>query len=56
MGGDNTLGYKAYARATIEKHPRSEDDSKITFKYEEMKYLDSNHDDAIVVSIRMINA
>lgn len=35
---------------------RSKDNSKITFKDEEMEYLDSNHDDAIVVFVKMINA
>lgn len=33
-----------------------EDNPKITFKEEETKYPDLNHDDALVVSLRMINA
>lgn len=32
------------------------DDPKITFKEEKMKYLDPNHDNALVFSVRMINA
>lgn len=33
-----------------------EDDPKITFKEKEIEYLDLNHDNAFVVSMRMINA
>lgn len=33
-----------------------EDDSKITFKKKKVEYLDPNHSDALVVSMRMINA
>lgn len=36
--------------------PRLEDNSEITFKEEEMEYLDLNYDDALVISMRMINA
>lgn len=33
-----------------------ENDLEIIFKEEEMKYLNSNHDDALIVFVRMINA
>lgn len=32
------------------------DDWEITFTEKEMEYLDPNHDDALLVSVRMINA
>ena len=41
--------------ATIEKCSMLEDDSEITFKKEEMEYFDSNHVDALVVYVRIIN-
>lgn len=53
--GDNLSGRKAYAQAIIEKHPRIQDNLEITFKKEEMKYLDLNHDDALVISVSIIN-
>ena len=31
------------------------DDLEIIFKEEEMKYFDPNHDDDLIVSMRMIN-
>ena len=34
----------------------TEDDSKITLKKKKIEYLDPNHGDALVVSMRMINA
>lgn len=46
----------AYAQVVIEKHPRMEDNVEIAFKKEETKYLDFNHDDALIVFIWMINA
>lgn len=55
-GGDNTLGHGAYARATIKNHMRSKDDSEITFKDEETEYINPNHDDALGVFVRIINA
>lgn len=33
---------------------RMESDSKITFKKEKIEYLDPNHDNTLVISIRMI--
>lgn len=53
--GYNFLGRKTYAQAIIEKHSRAEDNLKITFKKKEMKYLDLNYNDALVVSMRAIN-
>ena len=35
LGGDNSLGHKPYAQATIEKCPRFEEDLEIFFKKEE---------------------
>lgn len=55
-GEDNSSGCKTYAQATIVKHLRTEGDLKITFKEEEMKFLDPNNNDTSVVSIRIINA
>lgn len=40
----------------MERHLILEDDSKITFKGKETKCLNSNHDDALMVYVRMINA
>ncbi|THU67756.1 hypothetical protein C4D60_Mb05t28050 [Musa balbisiana] len=54
--GDNSSGYKAFTEATIEKCPRIEGGLEIILKEEETEYLDPNHNDALVVSIRMINA
>lgn len=54
LRGNNSSSSKAYARATIEKHLRTWDNSEITFKEEETKYLDSNHDNILIVSVRMI--
>ena len=33
-----------------------DDNLEITYKEEEVRYLDSNNDNALVVSMRMINA
>lgn len=55
LSGDNFLSYKAYTWTIIEKHLRMESDSQITFKKEKIEYLDPNHDNALVISIRMIN-
>lgn len=55
-GGDNTSSRKVYDWATIEKCPRLENNSKITFKDEEMEYLDPNLDNTLVVFVRIINA
>lgn len=53
--GDNSLAYKSYAQATTEMHPRMKGESKVTYKDEDTEYFDPNHDDALVVSMRMIN-
>lgn len=53
--GDSSLGHKTYTRATIEKCPRTKGDMKITFKKEERKYVDLNYDNAMIVSVTMIN-
>lgn len=53
---DSSSKHKAYARATIEKHPRLGKGNKITFKKEEMEYLNPNRNNALVVSIKIINA
>ena len=55
-GGDNSSSRKAYTWTTIEKCTRMEDNPKITFKEEETEYLDPSDDDALVVSVRIINA
>ena len=55
-GGVIYSGYKGYTRVTIRKRSQIGDDSEIIFKVEEMENLDSNHDDALVVFVRMINA
>lgn len=54
--GDNSLRHKAYTWTTIKECLMPEKDVKIIFKKEEMKYLNRNHDDALVISVRMINA
>lgn len=53
--GDSSSSHKAYAQATNEKCLRITFDLEIIFKKEDMKYLDPNHNYALVVSIRMIN-
>ncbi|RRT56814.1 hypothetical protein B296_00047616, partial [Ensete ventricosum] len=47
-------GWKAYARAVMEKHPRQTNEPKITFEAGDAKYPD--HDDALVVSVCIANA
>lgn len=47
---------KVYARAIIEKCPRQERGAEITFKEKEREYLDPNHDNTLVVFVKMINA
>lgn len=54
-GADSSSGCKAYARATIEKHSWIKGDLEITFKEEEVELLNLNHDNTLVVSMRMIN-
>lgn len=45
-----------YTCAIIEKHTRIKDDPNITIKEKETEYLDSNYEDTLIVSVRMINA
>ncbi|RWW82860.1 hypothetical protein BHE74_00008655 [Ensete ventricosum] len=52
--GDCASGRKAYARTVMEKCPRKKDEPNITFEVGETKY--PNHDDALVVSVRIANA
>lgn len=54
--GVSSLAHKSYAWAIIEKCSRIDDDSDITFKEEEVEYLNPNYDDALVVFMRMLNA
>ncbi|RWW08597.1 hypothetical protein BHE74_00048036 [Ensete ventricosum] len=51
--GDNSSVRKAYARAEVQKRPRAQCDSEITFKSEN-EYLD--HDDGLVILDRITNA
>lgn len=55
-GGDIYSNHKGYTRATIRKCLQTGDDLEIILKEEEMENLDLNHDDALVISIIMINA
>ncbi|XP_065035161.1 uncharacterized protein LOC135671137 [Musa acuminata AAA Group] len=52
--GSITTTRKAYARSTMEKHPRPEHEPKITFGAREVER--SHHDDALVISIQIANA
>ncbi|RWW81145.1 hypothetical protein BHE74_00010483 [Ensete ventricosum] len=51
---DSVSGRKAYAQAVVEKHPRQKDEPEITFEASETEYPD--HDDSLVVSVRIANA
>ncbi|XP_065026102.1 uncharacterized protein LOC135650558 [Musa acuminata AAA Group] len=53
-GDSSSMARKAYARSTVEKHPRPELKPEITFGTEEVER--SHHDDALVISIRITNA
>ncbi|RWW37679.1 hypothetical protein BHE74_00057168 [Ensete ventricosum] len=53
-GGDNVSGRKAYSHAVVEKCPRQTDEPEITFEARDAEYPD--HDDALLVSIRIANA
>lgn len=47
-------GHKAYTRVAIEKRPKWWNEPEITFSVQEATYPD--HDDALVISIRIANA
>ncbi|RWW33120.1 hypothetical protein GW17_00002195 [Ensete ventricosum] len=52
--GNNSSTRKAYVRAAVEKKPRCRLDPEISFQPEGEEY--SNHDDAMVITIRIANA
>lgn len=56
LEGDSSSTHKANALATIEKLSQMENDLEIIFKKEKMEYLGLNHDDALVIFMRMVNA
>ncbi|RWW65391.1 hypothetical protein BHE74_00027306 [Ensete ventricosum] len=52
--GDSTSGWKAYARAIMEKRPHEVDEPQISFESREVEYPD--HGDVLVISVRITNA
>ncbi|RZS13144.1 hypothetical protein BHM03_00044673 [Ensete ventricosum] len=52
--GDSSSTRKAYARSTVEKRPKRDSDPEITFNSGNEKY--PNHDNALVISMRIANA
>ncbi|RRT85228.1 hypothetical protein B296_00000112 [Ensete ventricosum] len=51
---DSASSRKAYARAVVEKRLKEKDEPEIAFEVGEIEYPD--HDDALVVSINIVNA
>ncbi|RRT58081.1 hypothetical protein B296_00006103 [Ensete ventricosum] len=53
VGGDSSSTRKAYARVEVQKRPQARCDPEITFE-SESEY--PNHDDALVITARIVNA
>ncbi|RWW16088.1 hypothetical protein GW17_00020052 [Ensete ventricosum] len=54
FNGDSSSTRKAYARSTVEKRPKRDSDPEITFNSGNKEY--PNHDNALVISVRIVNA